>query len=171
VPRLLGLALLLLVAGCTSPAHPPTVAAAHDSGSSPGLPGVTVDGYHNSTGDIHDIGLVARNAGPHTYYVYTSQSGAWSDSMRGPHGEVTPRNNAYTQECSWRALAPGDVLRDEVTWDETLYVDQSEGKIHTEPAPRGHYAWTVRLTAWFEDTCPDIEDERAFVDLEFDVDV
>src|SRR5688572_25903922 len=132
------LVLLALAAGCADPA--PAIAVAHESGSSPDLPGVTAHGSHNVTGRAHAIEVVARNAGPSTYYVYTSQSGAWSDSVRGPDGEVTIRNNAYTQECGWTAFAPGDVLRDVVTWDETLYQGQDgQGRDHpTKPAPPGH---------------------------------
>ena len=165
------LAMLVLLAGCTDPQPPPAIAVAHESGSSRDLPGVSADGYHNLTGASHAVAVVARNAGPFTYYVYTSQSGAWSDSMRGPDGEVALRNNLYTQECSWTPFAPGDVLRDVVAWDETLYQGQDDqGRDHpTKPAPPGHYVWTVRLTAWNEDTCPSVEDDRAFLDLAFDV--
>src|SRR5688572_5499454 len=106
MPRLAAVAaLILLLTGCAGPGPTPSEAVvARDSGSSPDLPGVTADGYHNRTGRSHAIDLVARNAGPHTYSVYTSQSGAWSDSVRGPQGEVTIRNNSYTQECGWKAF-------------------------------------------------------------------
>ena len=167
--RVGGLALLLLLAGCMAPTAQ-EVAVAHESASSPDLPGVTVDGFHNVTGRLHAIELVARNEGPATYYVYTSQSGAFSDSMRGPDGEVAVRNELYTSICSWTAFAPGDVLRDAVTWDETLYQGQDEqGHDNpTKPAPPGDYVWTVRLTAWHEDTCPSLEDWST-VDLAFGV--
>ena len=168
-----GLPPSLTVPGCgSSGGAEPDGSSEHRSDSSTALPGVTVNATHAVEGRLHAVAMAACNAGPHTYYVYTSQSGAWTDSMRGPDGEVATRNELYTQECGWTAFRPGEVLRGHFTWDETLYQGQdNDGQERpAKPAPSGDYLWTVTFTAWNEDTCP-YQDDWRHVEVAFELTV
>jgi hypothetical protein len=179
--------LLLLLAGCLSPAPPPQDAPERAVQPDPfagcnvpdaagavdqcvevvGAPGIHLRGTHFTWGQFHLAQVNATNLGDTTYWVKSEDCGGkpWRDTMDRDGAPVQKDPpTAACAICSWRAFGPGESLRDTFQWDELVWDQESNHR----DAAAGRYTWTVRLGLR---TSPGCDTETANGDLVFPLDL
>ena len=144
------LGLTLVLAGCASPALPPS-----DEGwmPVPGTDGVTFTGRLVGCGDTCRFESTIRNGGSTAYRLHDDCAGHWFDwDIRNAAGDLmTPPYDAVCHMCSsGAAFAPGAERTKAWPWDriDDRTRDWSEEGGH-EPgtqAPAGGYVATLRVT-------------------------
>lgn len=152
-PALLAVLLVpLLAPGCLGPG--PDRFGPHDetrlASDSERFPGLSLRGTLQGEGEALRIVAVARNDGPNTYDVETGCTTPWTEVLfRGEEQLEHRRPVATCAMFGTQPFTPGMNLTYEIAWTGLLY-DAEEEEFH--PASAGNYTWSVRLTAYAQDT-------------------